>query len=230
MKTQRILIAEDDQKIAFVLKDYLQKENFKVTVLHRGDKVMLEFLSRKPSVILLDIRLPGQDGMKVLKKIRAVSTVPILLVTAKTEEGDRLLGLEMGADDYICKPFLPQEVVARVKAVLRRVHSNQTNNLVASGSIVLDVKNNQAFVADSKLLLTPIEFDLLRILLSRPGQVFTRNDLISSLQKKDFDAFERTIDSHICNLRRKIAAHLPGMKLINTIYSVGYLYIPETES
>lgn len=227
MKTYNIMIVEDDKKIAFVLRDYLEQEEFKVTVLHRGDEVMSEFRTRAPDVILLDILLPGEDGMKVFKKIRAVSAVPIIFITAKTEAADRLLGLEMGADDYICKPFLPQEVVARVKAVLRRTLLDGLSNLLISGSIVMDVNKHSVTVSDSEVRLTPIEFDLLKLFMSRPGQVFTRNDLISSLQRSNFDGFERTIDSHISNLRKKISGHLHGKKLIHTIYSIGYSYNPD---
>jgi len=230
MKTQNILIVEDDKKIAFVLRDYLQQENFKVTVLHRGDEVMSEFRAHAPNIILMDILLPGENGMNVFKKIRSVSTVPVLFITAKTEVADRLIGLEMGADDYICKPFLPQEVVARVKAVLRRSHSNRLSNLLISGEIVMDVKMHSVSISDTDVRLTPIEFDLLKLFISRPGQVFTRNDLITSLQRSNFDGFERTIDSHISNLRKKIAARLPGKKLIHTVYSIGYSYNPETKS
>jgi len=230
MKSNNILIVEDDEKIAFVLRDYLEQDNFKVTVIHRGDEVMPQFRAHAPNIILLDILLPGEDGMNVFKKIRTVSTVPVLFITARTEPADRLLGLELGADDYICKPFLPQEVVARVKAVLRRSLSNHMSSLIISGEIVMDVKMHSVSISDTQLRLTPIEFDLLRLFISRPGQVFTRNDLIASLQRSNFDGFERTIDSHISNLRNKIAVHLPGKKLIHTIYSIGYSYNPESES
>lgn len=230
MKTHSILIVEDDKKLALILRDYLQQENFKATVLHRGDEVLPEFRAHAPDIILLDILLPGEDGINVFKKIRAVSNIPVIFITARTGVADRLVGLELGADDYICKPFVPQEVVARVKAVLRRALSNRTSNLLISGPIVMDTRKHSVTISEADLRLTPIEFDLLKLFISRPGQVFTRNDLITALQRQNFDCFERTIDSHISNLRKKISVHLPENKLIHTIYSIGYSYKPENES
>lgn len=230
MKTHSILIVEDDKKLAFILRDYLQQEHFKATVLHRGDEVLPEFRVHAPDIILLDILLPGEDGINVFKKIRAVSNIPVIFITARTGVADRLVGLELGADDYICKPFVPQEVVARVKAVLRRALSNRTSNLLISGPIVMDTRKHSVTIFESDLRLTPIEFDLLKLFISRPGRVFTRNDLITALQRQNFDCFERTIDSHISNLRKKISIHLPENKLIHTIYSIGYSYKLGNES
>lgn len=221
---QKILLVEDDHKIASVLKDYFQKENFDITLLHSGDEVIREFRSNPASVILLDILLPGENGISVFNKIRAFSSVPILFLTAKVEAADRLFGLELGADDYICKPFIPQEVVARVKAVLRRTASPQKNDLLVSGPLVVNTTKHRATASEKDLLLTPVEFKLLTLFISNPGKVFTRNDLIASVQGDDFYGFDRTIDSHISNLRKKIARWVPDEKFIHTLYSVGYWF------
>lgn len=225
MQQKKILIVEDDKKIALVLRDYLEKENFRVTLLHRGDGVLHNFRANPPDAILLDILLPGEDGLEVFKKLRAISNVPILFITARIENADRLLGLEMGADDYICKPFMPREVVARVKAVLRRAQfSPEGGGILVSGPIAVDLSKRQATIFESELQLTPVEFELLRLFISRPGQVFTRNDLIAAVRGANFIGFDRTVDSHICNLRKKISERLPEENLIHTVYGIGYSF------
>ena len=224
MSKYRILIVEDDVKIALLLKDYLEQDDFRVAMLHRGDEVLPELRVNPVDLVLLDILLPGEDGLSVFRKIRSFSNLPILFLTAKVEDVDRLLGLEMGADDYICKPFMPKEVVARVKAVLRRTHSQHTDEKLVAGPIVVNSTSHKATISNADLHLTPIEFDLLRLLVSRPDQVFTRSDLISTVQGSDFDGYDRTIDSHISNLRKKISHHLPEQKIIHTVYGIGYSF------
>jgi len=220
----KILVVEDDRKIALLLKDYLEQENFKVSLLHRGDEVIPEIRAKSADLILLDILLPGEDGLGVFKKIREFSNVPVLFLTAKVEDADRLLGFELGADDYICKPFMPREVVARVKAVLRRTHSQHVEEKMAVGPIVINTTSHKATISESDLHLTPIEFELLKLLASRPGQVFTRSDLIETVQGSNFEGYDRTIDSHISNLRKKISKHIPEQKIIHTIYGIGYSF------
>lgn len=220
----KILIVEDDRKIALLLKDYLEQENFKVIMIHRGDEVLPELRANPADLVLLDILLPGSDGLTIFQKIRAFSNLPILFLTARVEDADRLIGLEMGADDYICKPFLPREVVARVKAVLRRTYSHQPDEKLVAGPIVINSTSHRATVSGSELPLTPIEFELLKLLISRPGQVFTRSDLIATIQGGNFEGYDRTIDSHISNLRKKITNHLPGQKIIHTVYGIGYSF------
>lgn len=225
MLQQKIMIVEDDKKIALVLRDYLEQENFKTTVLHRGDEVLQNFRANPPDAILLDILLPGENGLQLFKKLRAISNVPVLFITAKIENADRLLGLEMGADDYICKPFMPREVVARVKAVLRRAQiSPRGGGILVRGPISADLSKRRVTIFESELSLTPIEFELLKLFLSRPEQVFTRNDLIAAVRGADFTGFDRTVDSHICNLRKKISERLPGKNLIHTVYGIGYSF------
>jgi len=220
----KILIVEDDQKITLLLKDYLEQEGFKVTTLHRGEEVLMELRANPADLILLDILLPGESGLTVIEKTRAVSKIPIIFLTAKVEDSDRLLGLELGADDCICKPFLPEEVVARVKAVLRRACFHHVGNKLVAGPIVVNSTNYNACINEKDLHLTRIEFDLLKLMVSRPDQVFTRSDLIEKVKRSNFEVYDRTIDSHICNLRKKIGQLLPRQKIIHTVYGIGYSF------
>jgi two-component system response regulator BaeR len=219
---QNILIAEDEIKIAGILRDYLAMAGYQVSCLHRGDLVVPYVRQKQPSLILLDIMLPGMDGMEVCREVRKFSDVPIIMITARVEEIDRLLGLELGADDYICKPFSPREVVARVKAVLRRVYAPPSDKTLTVGEISLIPETHQVLVAGHELKLTPSEFNLLKTFLTHPNRIFSRLELINTVQGYDYEGYERTIDSHIKNLRKKIAAHLPDKDPISTIYGVGY--------
>lgn len=230
MGKRKILVVEDDKKIAELLNDYLEQANFNVSILKRGDTVVSEVRLNPPDVILLDLMLPGKDGMTICREIRAFSKVPILMLTAKVEEIDRLLGLELGADDYICKPFSPREVVARIKAVLRRSNPEPEEKMFIAGPITINPDSHKATVGEADLRLTPNEFELLKVLISRPGRVFTRSDLVSKIQGYDFEGYVRTIDSHIKNLRKKIDELLPGNKIIQTVYGIGYSFnIPQSD-
>jgi len=222
MLKHHILIVEDEQKIARLLQDYLEKAGYRVSMLNAGDTAVPQVKKKAPDLMLLDIMLPGIDGMAVCREVRKFSNIPIIMITAKVEEIDRLLGLELGADDYICKPFSPREVVARVKAVLRRVHAEEQESTKIIGPIVLDEETHQAQVNKKSLQLTPTEFRLLQVLLSRPGRVFSRDELLVQAQGYDCEGYDRTIDSHIKNLRKKIAEKLPEHEIIATIYGVGY--------
>jgi two-component system response regulator BaeR len=217
-----ILVVEDEIKIAEALKDYLVRAGYKVACLDRGDAVVSHVKQSPPSLILLDIMIPGMDGMEVCWEVRKFSDVPIIMITARVEEIDRLLGLELGADDYICKPFSPREVVARVKAVLRRARAPQADKMLVVGEISLTEETHQAFVGGHEIKLTPCEYSLLKTLLSHPNRLFPRNELITIVQGYDFEGYDRTIDSHVKNLRKKIAKHLPGKEVISTIYGMGY--------
>lgn len=222
MTNKHILVVEDERKIAELLRDYLCDEGFTVTCVERGDLVVHEVRRRSPTMILLDIMLPGQDGIEVCREIRKFSNVPIIMITARVEEIDRLLGLELGADDYICKPFSPREVVARVKAVLRRVHPKSSENIFVAGPLTLDCDTRQVTAGGETINLTPSEFGLLKALMARPNRVFSRTELIDLVQGYRFDGYERTIDTHIKNLRKKIAARLPDHEIISTVYGAGY--------
>jgi len=224
MPERSVYIVEDERKLAEILRDYLVRDGFSVSLIDRGDEVVARVRANPPDAILLDIRLPGKDGMSVCREIRTFSNVPILMITARVEEIDRLLGLELGADDYICKPFSPREVVARVKAVLRRAGEHQSPDKITIGYIILDKANHQAFIKGEQIHLTPSEFGLLAVLMSQPGRVFTRSDLVHQVQGYDFEGYERTVDTHIKNLRKKISEALPGESIIRTIYSIGYSF------
>lgn len=219
-----ILIVEDEEKIVALLRDYLEKATYKVSSLQRGDQVIPYLKKNPPDLVLLDVMLPGMDGMDVCREIRKSSAVPIIMITARVEEIDRLIGLELGADDYICKPFSPREVVARVKAVLRRMQLEPEGDWLRNGPIVLNKSTRQVTVAEHPLDLTPSEFNLLKVLMTHPNRVFTRNELLNEVQGYDFEGYDRTIDTHIKNLRKKISEPLPAQEIIATVYGVGYKF------
>jgi len=224
MISRHILIVEDEKKIANLLCDYLKEAGFRTSTQDNGNLVIPQVKKDSPDLILLDIMLPGKDGMELCREIRQVSNIPIIMITARVEEIDRLLGLELGADDYICKPFSPREVVARVKTVFRRIHAEpQTNSLVV-GSISLDDETHQVMIGNQMLNLTPNEFGLLKIMMSRPNRVFSRSELINRVQGYGFEGYDRTIDTHIKNLRKKIGRQLPGREIISTVYGIGYKF------
>lgn len=215
-----ILIVEDEAKIASLLRDYLEKiGGYETRWVDRGDEAIGVFDEVSPDLVLLDLMLPGMDGLEVCKAIRSKSQVPVIMVTALVEEIDRLLGLELGADDYICKPFSPREVVARVKAVLRR--STITGEAPSSG-LQIDEERHQASLNGKKLKLSPVEFALLSRLVAQPGRVFSRDQLMSSIYSDYRIVSDRTVDTHVKNLRRKLAESDPGTDLIESVYGVGY--------
>jgi two-component system response regulator BaeR len=222
MAEEHILIIEDEKKIADLLKDYLCAAGFRVSCLSRGDEALDKIKSTVPALILLDLMLPGVDGITVCREVRKLSDIPVIMVTAKVDEVDRLIGLELGADDYICKPFSPREVVARVKAVLRRARPGETPRRLIAGPIILDETTRQVLVQGKPVTLTPSEFGLLNVLIAFPERVFSRSELLDKVQGYQFEGYDRTIDSHIKNLRRKIADILPDKQVIQTMYGVGY--------
>ncbi len=229
MTTAHILIVEDEKKIAQLLCDYMKKAGYTVTSLERGDQVIPCVRQKQPDLILLDIMLPGADGMEVCRDIRKFSSVPVIMITAKVEEIDRLLGLELGADDYICKPFSPREVVARVKAVLRRINSETGENQVVAGPITLDENTRRVTVGNDELKLTRSEFGLLKVMMDRPNWVFSRNELLNRVQGYDFEGYDRTIDTHIKNLRKKLSEMIPEQDIITTVYGIGYKFNPPSK-
>lgn len=218
--TEHILIVEDEPKIAELMRDYLHSHGFSTALTDRGDTVAGLLRQRMPDLILLDLMLPGLSGLDVCKEIRKTSQVPIIMVTARVEEIDRLLGLELGADDYICKPFSPREVVARVKTVLRRSRPGTPG----SAGLDLDEESLVARLAGQDLELTAVEFQLLKTLSARPGRIFSREKLMDTMYNDHRIVSDRTIDSHIKKIRRKIDTVLPGCELIHSVYSVGYKF------
>ncbi|MCG8635158.1 MAG: response regulator [Desulfobacterales bacterium] len=222
MNAAHILIVEDEEKIALLIRDYLDNDGFKTTVLDRGDIVEDVIRSTAVDLILLDVMLPGKDGLTLCKAIRKSSNIPVIMLTARVSEVDRLTGLELGADDYICKPFSPREVVARVKAVLRRTRPPLPENELRIGPLALNKDRHTCTLREEELFLTPNEFGILHLLMARPGRVFSRAELLDKVQGYHFEGYERTVDSHVKNLRKKIKNGLPGISLIQSVYGVGY--------
>jgi two-component system, OmpR family, response regulator BaeR len=212
---KKILIVEDEPKLAALEADYLKSAGFDTHVVGEGDKVVAWVRANAPDLILLDLMLPGRDGLDVCKDLRAFSDVPIVMVTAKVEEVDRLVGLDLGADDYVCKPFSVRELVARVKAILRRPRTAPTG-------LVLNDEKHLAELDGKPVDLTPVEFRLLRALASSPGRVFPRDRLLEKLYDDHRVVTDRTVDAHVKNLRRKLEEIRPGEELVRSIYGVGY--------
>lgn len=219
--SQHVLIVEDEVKIASLLQDYLRQSGYETDSLYNGSEVEGWLAENSTDIVLLDLMLPGKTGVDICKDVRKSSALPIIMITAKVEEIDRLLGLELGADDYICKPFSPREVVARVKAVLRR--TDNTENLSDKG-LVLDTQTYKATVNGQDLDLTAVEFQLLKVLSDQPGRIFSRSLLVDKIYNDGRVVSDRTIDSHIKKLRKKIADVLPDVELIHSLYAVGYKF------
>lgn len=228
---EQILIVEDEPKIADLLQKYLQNANYRTHWLNSGLGVGEWIRQTPPNLILLDLMLPGKDGLEVCKEIRQFSLIPIIILTAKVEEIDRLLGLELGADDYICKPFSPREVVARVKAVLRRgqimpiaAHSMATHTNSNTALLELDRDRLLVRAGQQEVTLTLVEFELLATLKQQPGRIFGRDQLMNKVYTDNRIVSDRTIDSHIKKLRKKLSEILPDQELIHSVYSVGYKF------
>ncbi len=216
-----ILIVEDEQRLADLHRDYLQKAGYDTQILRSGKDVVSTVNHSPPALIILDLMLPERDGLEICKDIRQFSNVPIIMVTARVEEIDRLLGLELGADDYICKPFSPREVVARVKAVLRRTVSPQESE---KEILTLDKERYKAILKGKKLDLSAVEFQLLYQLATHPERIFSRDQLMEHIYSDRRIVCDRTIDSHIKKVRKKIAQVAPDLELIHSVYGVGYKY------
>ena len=218
---ERILIVEDEAKISDVLREYLENAGFAAHVLDDGRAVVNWVKEEKPSLILLDLMLPGKDGMDICRDVRAFSQVPIIMVTARVEEIDRLLGLEIGADDYVCKPFSPREVVARVKANLRRATAPNDDSTATNGFEVDELRHIAKF--DGRALqLTRVEFRMLQALLDPPGRVLSRDQLLDRMYDDQRVVGDRTVDSHMTNLRRKLQAVRTESECIHSVYGLGY--------
>ena len=220
-----ILIVEDEPKLAALVRDYLQAAGFRCEWLADGAQA-LERLRHAPppAAVVLDVMLPGMDGLEVCRAVRVFSDLPILISSARVEELDRLLGLELGADDYVCKPFSPRELVARVKALLRRAQGRLApSSLVpVGGGFAVDEAGQRISCQGQNLVLTPVEFRLLRQLLQHPGRVFERAQLLDLIHADFRDVSDRVVDSHIKNIRRKLAALVPARECIASVYGVGY--------
>ncbi len=221
--SEKILIVEDEVRIVRTLRLYLEQAGFAVTAVHDGSQAIPAFRQERPSLVLPDLNLPGQDGLDVCRHLRRAGDVPIIMLTARTEEMDRLIGLELGADDYISKPFSPREVVARVRAVLRRTQGSMAHaDTLQAGALQLDVAAYRVWFDGQLLDLTQTEFELLATLMRNKGRVLSRAQLLQAVQGTAFEEFERAVDQHIKNLRRKIKAVAGNVSVISTIYGVGY--------
>jgi two-component system response regulator BaeR len=221
--SETILIVEDEDKIADILRDYLVRHGYVTHRLTRGDEVEGWFQSNRADLVLLDLMLPGKNGLDVCKALREITKAAVIMVTARVEEIDRLLGLELGADDYICKPFSPREVVARVKAVLRRANASRTNE-PPTHRLVLDEAGWRATLEGQDLALTAVEFQLLKVLVDQPGRIFSREQLMDAMYRDTRVVADRTVDSHIKKLRRKISDISPDREIIHSVYGVGYKF------
>ena len=222
--TDTILIVEDEPKIARLVADYLQGSGYATHHIDHGDQVVgyLSEVESRPSLVLLDLMLPGTDGLTLCREIRQRwPDIAVVMLTARVEEVDRLLGLELGADDYICKPFSPREVVARVKAVLRRSQARHTDSQ-ANHDLILDESGWRALANGQDLGLTAVEFQLLKVMMHSPGRIFAREQLMDHMYRDHRIVSERTVDSHIKKLRKKIADIWPEREIIRSVYGVGY--------
>ena len=222
--SRSILIVEDEPKLAQLLSEYLNRSQYQTHIIDRGDEVVSWVQTHQPRLILLDLMLPGKDGLEICTEIRAFSQVPIIMMTARVDEIDRLLGLQLGADDYVCKPYSPREVVARVASVLRRVEvmRSELTSDMRYRNIHLDESRFTCDVDGDRIDLTRVEFRLLMVMVRRPGHVFSRDQLMDLVYTDQRVVSDRTIDSHIKNLRRKLNQASKEGDLIHSIYGVGY--------
>lgn len=233
---QKILVGDDERKMVKLVRTYLEGAGFKAVVAYDGQEALTVFRHEQPDLIVLDLMLPIIDGLDVARTIRRKSDVPIIMLTARAEETDRLIGLELGADDYVVKPFSPRELVARVRAVLRRTAQGRPDEVgrdrpqvISAGDLILDTGRREARLEGRRFKVTTTQFDLLAVLAQRPGQVFTRLQLLGAVQGEAFEGYERTIDAHIKNLRRALGDTPRNSRYILTVRGVGYkLAEPET--
>jgi DNA-binding response OmpR family regulator len=226
MKT--ILVVDDESKILRLARDYLEHAGFTVLTADAGKTALAMARSIKPNLIVLDLGLPDLDGLDVTRALRKESNMPIIMLTARGEETDKLVGLELGADDYLTKPFSPKELVARVRAVLRRAETTPANEeMIRIGEVTLDVPRMRVTLSQQPIELTPTEFELLAALARQPGRIFTRAQLLDAVHGVAFESYERAIDAHIKNIRRKLEPDPREPRYVLTVYGVGYKFADE---
>jgi two-component system alkaline phosphatase synthesis response regulator PhoP len=228
MAGKKVLVVDDDVKTVELVKLYLNRDGYRVLTAYDGIEALRLARESQSDLIVLDLMLPGIDGLEVCRILRRESDVPIIMLTAKTTDQDKLIGLGLGADDYVTKPFSPRELAARVRAVLRRLPGERGPEKIEHGGLVLDFLKHEAFLAGKPLNLTPIEFKLLGVLAKEPGRVFSRAQIIEKALGHDFDGFDRTIDVHILKLRRKIEPDPRHPRYIKTVYGTGYKLLEVT--
>jgi DNA-binding response OmpR family regulator len=224
MKT--ILVIEDEMKIARLVRDYLEVAGFEVIVAAEGGAALASARGSKPDLVVLDLGLPGRDGLDVARELRTSSNVPIIILTARGEESDRIVGLELGADDYVVKPFSPKELVARVRAVLRRTEAARDGGpeVLRVLDVEVDVPRMRVIVGGRPVDLTPTEFQLLETMVREPGRVFTRGQLLDAVHGVAFESYERAIDAHVKNIRKKIEPTQGAPRYLLTVHGVGYRF------
>lgn len=223
---QTILVVDDEARIVKLVRDYLERAGFDVLTARDGETALQLARREQPDLIVLDLMLPGMDGLDVCRRLRQESSVPIIMLTARVEEADRIVGLELGADDYVTKPFSPREVVARVRATLRRVSGELgPTTVIRAGDVELDTAAMTATVAGQPVDLTPTEFQLLATLARQPGRIFSREQLLEAIHGVAYDGYDRSVDSHIKNLRRAIEPDPRQPRYIQTVYGVGYRFV-----
>ncbi len=222
-------MVDDEPKIIQLTQDYLENAGFSVISAGDGERALTVIQVEKPDLVVLDLGLPGMDGLDVCRSIRKTSNLPIIMLTARDEETDKLVGLELGADDYITKPFSPKELVARVRSVLRRSElAQEEREVIRVGDVTLDLPRMQVTVGGEEIELTATEFQLLQALASQPGRIFTRSQLLNAVHGVAIESYERAIDAHIKNIRRKLEPVPREPRYIQTVYGVGYRFSDET--
>jgi two-component system alkaline phosphatase synthesis response regulator PhoP len=223
--TKKIFIVDDEPQIVKVLKAYLEKAGFQVVTASEGNTALLTFQREKPDFMILDLNLPGMDGLDICRTVRRDSNIPILMLTARVEEADRLIGLELGADDYVVKPFSPREVVARVRTIFRRTMAEPTKaEIIQTGALTIDLEQHTVNLAGKAIELTPTEFEILVTLAKQPKRVFSRLQIMQQAQGDAYEGYERTIDAHIKNLRFKLEPNPKKPVYIQTVFGLGYKY------
>ncbi len=220
----KVLVVDDELKIARLVRDYLTEAGFVVALAASGPAAVAAARSERPDLVVLDLGLPGMDGHDVTRAIRAHSAIPIIMLTARSEETDRIVGLELGADDYVVKPFSPRELVARVKAVLRRTGGEVATETIRVRDLEISIPHRSVTRAGDRVELTASEFEMLRILASSPGRVFTRGQLLDALRGVSFESYERAIDAHVKNLRKKLEPDPRHPIYVLTVHGVGYKF------
>jgi len=222
---KEILVVEDESRIAHIVRDYLERAGYRVVIAGNGADALAMARSRRPDLIVLDLGLPRMDGLEVTKALRKQSNVPIIMLTARVDESDKLVGLELGADDYVTKPFSPKELVARVRAVFRRINPQpDPSTVIRAGEVELDRLRMQVTVQNRRIEVTPTEFELLATLARQPGRVFTRGQLLDAIRGLEAESFDRAVDVHVKNLRRKLEADPRNPRYVLTVYGVGYKF------
>ncbi|MBA7640435.1 Alkaline phosphatase synthesis transcriptional regulatory protein PhoP [subsurface metagenome] len=228
MASKRVLVVDDDVKTVELVKLYLNRDGYRVLTAYDGLEALRLAREAHPDLIVLDLMLPGMDGLAVCRTLRDESDVPIIMLTARTTDQDKLTGLSLGADDYVTKPFSPRELAARVRAVLRRLPGERGPSEIKHGELTVNFHKHEASLGGKSLNLTPVEFRLLGVMIKEPGRVFSREQLIENALGYDFEGFNRTIDVHILNLRRKLEPDPDHPGYIKTVYGAGYKFLEES--